>query len=1142
MPLMTNRRSAPRRLAGLVMVAALALLAVTTSASAAEIDFDGPPAVVGQAPGVAYATSPGVLFSPPGVLVPGPGGGQEPCGGVVEATPLAASGPNAFVFRGGQSNQSACGGGEFPLQLQTLFTFTTQTYQQVAMTVASPEARTVQMVGFDPDGDISAQTAQVTLTPGVTRRLTMSTGDAGIATVVLKTVSTTLGGSVAVDDIDLPDPPVAGPPAFLLTRLQSTDLVVNQGEQGSTEVALFRLNGSNGAVDYSFSGPPGVTFSSRPSVNGRIVDVLVATNAPAQALAPVTVTARPANAGAGTAASSVTFGLTIVPAIRISTNGLRSLRAPTCDPLRLGYSVRPSVGASRWRLNGLPAGVSAQIDGVDIASAPVITDGAFHEVTLTLGATTTFTPRDVDLEIVDQLNRFSGALGLAVQGLTFNAAADPTVTRPPEAMQPGTTVTLRARDLCVPAGAKARVGNDKAVTDIQRGPEADTLRIEVPPLATTGTIDLLPDPANPAFKVPGPRITVRGFRETTGFGFKNDQPTLTWKNMEDAYGDKATHITVDACTVFGDCEIVTPIPDPFALVLLGIAKVTIGGEHGGVCYGITRTGLQFRNGIRSRAGFSPAGAADNFQLDRPGAAQGRLVDVINPNQLFVLSREMLANFLAQSLQNDNTESLNLRLRIERALRSGRYPGILMRGSGVFEDLLSLHVVTAYNVTDASDDPGDFYVWVYDSNMPFAQGQPFRDTPAGMTNLPNELNPNGVDHETRTLASRIRIRPDGRFQMPSTGSMQAGADSLGNIVILDDPTTPAQPRLPTAGDVASDTFTLLTGIGSAVDGTAGPVDTGWTVSQVESGGKRLYDDEGGLNGDRRTRLAGAPWVPPVGDDTDIGGVVVDASGPIRVSADGNGGAASQVVVGPGFVGSVRTSSVKGATDEVTAGPGGLIGVDPAGSGARAATASVMVAGAGGARLAAEVTTRAGATGLKVALAPSGQLTVSGASGAVRLTLSRLAKDGSATLTATTVAGRTGRVTIPAASFRGLRSGKIRFTAGGRTRVVRGRIARGTVGVRVTSATPRGRTIAVKTRIRTRPTGATQVTVSLKRGGRTLATKTRTLPGGATTATLSWSLRRPSGAGVRVVASASRIDLAGGVPVLATGTAQKRLPKP
>lgn len=1110
----------------LIAASAGALLACAPTAAAVTVTFDGPPAVVGSSANTVYASNPGVVFNP-GIPLPG---GEVSCGTLVIASPLASSAPNGAWLN--------CGTTEFPLRPLLHGAFTTKTYRQVSLSVGSAYTRTMQLVGYDAAGLAVAQTTGVSIAAGTRQTLSMNAGVSEISTFVLRTLAGPGGSDVVVDDIDLPDPPLAGAPAIQVTRIGGGPVEVPQGADASAEVALYRVNGSVGAVDWTATGlPAGVGAPLfTPTANGmRVRFTATRTAPPTSDPVPVTVTATPLVPGAGAVPRTVTIPVAVRPAIEVTAPA--EAQAPSCGPAGVTYRIAPHVGASRWVAEGIPPGVTALINGAPIDVVSPTVDGNPRLAQLTF-ETTGPLPVDarVAVGIASRDGLYRSVATLMLRPGTFRATVSPAAGRPPESLQPGTTVTLTGDGICtgLSGAAALRFGNDQALAPFTRSADGRTITAQVPRLATSGLIGIVPNSNVPAQRIDGPAFRVEGFRERSGFAFRNYTPSITFANMETAFGRRATRISLNSCSLFGgDCTVITPIPDPFALAMWGVAAATIGGGDGGVCFGISRTVTQLRRGILDPRSFPPGNASAPFDLTGPGGASPQLIERVNANQLTVMSAEMLASYLAEAAGSALTGTpAGLRARVEEGLRAGRLPALSLRQGG---SVSVLHVVLAYDVTDAPQ--GGFHTWVHDSNMPFTTGVQLRGGEA----LTNELEPRGATHRSRMEDSRIWVRPDGSWSIPSSG-MSAGAGSLGNIVVFDDAANPAVPTLPTAANAASKAFLYLLNTATArTGGTATAAQTGdgagWEIGTVTAAGRDLLDQAPGIAGDSPRA---AVWQPPVGVPSDVQGVVLPAgTGPVSVSAAGRGGGRqTQTLVGPGVVASVTAASDAGALDTATLDPArGAIAFAP-GGGTRPVGASMTVRSRDGRALSVDVDGRAADEGLRLGIDPAtgGVSLTTDVAGTLALRLSTISPAG-ATAVSTRVRVAAGEgVAIPGAAFRSLPQGVRYRTTRGRRGVLPTAALRVTAPrVRILSAAVRGRNLIVRARVLTGATGATRVTLL---AGRRSGTPSTLRPGVRNTV-VQLRMPRPRRGTTFVQVVATRLDDGPGVPVASAGRATRSL---
>lgn len=1093
------------------------------------LDFDEPGLSPDQVVNTRYATSPGVVFAPSGTPERLAGFPTASCGVRVTPWEFAASGSNVVRLD--------CGGNELGHPVPRLYAaFTAATYQSMSVTVGAREAgHTMKLIAFDGAGQVLAQSPDTAVPAEAMTTLTVTAGVPEIAAFLLTDTSGSTGGQVYVDDITLPDPPFAGPKSFALTLRDAPESSVVQGlSGGDQEVVLYRVNGSLGQVTYHVAGlPTGVTWSATPSVNGSTLRFTASSTAPATPTpATVTVTATPRDADTGTQPRSVTMTLEVRKAVAVAGGGDGDVTVPSCTPLTLTYRAYPHTGHPTWSVTGLPSGVSATIDGQPPASATVVADGALHAASLSFSTTKPLSGAANVGVALTGITPYGDVLPQRLVSGTIAGTMSPSSGRPRESLTAGTRVTITGRGLCAPAGAVMRFGNDEALAPLTASPDGTTVSAEVPRLATTGPVGIVPDPSNPGSRIDGPTFRVEGFRETWGMPFANYTPKITFANMEDAFGKRATHITANPCAIVGeDCTFATPFPDPWALALWGIAQLSIGGTlsgAGGACYGISRTVDQFRYNALAEEGFPPGTATTPAGLVGAAGPSGRLIDHVNAQQLGVLSTESLSWYAAHAIENRlANDPEKLRREVEAELRAGRFPAVSLRDGG---ELAQLHVVLAYDVTTNPTDPFAFDIWVYDSNMPFVSGE--------------ATGTSGATHRTRMENSRIRVASNGSWTMMSS-NYSAGGGSLGNIVVYPDPTRPLRPTMPGLSSIGTQTWLYLTHTGSATPGAASLATGGASagnLTQITSGGRSLLRTDGQVNTDPATALQGAPWVPPTGAATGLAGALLVGDGGgdgYRVTTVGDGTPGTQTLVGPGVMAAVTTTAPSGAADAVEFHPrDGAVTVDPAG-GARAVETDVMVRATDGATLSAAVEGRTGTA--TVGIDPrSGALTVrSDTPGAVTLRLGAIGRGPAPVAVSTRLVLTAGeRVAIAGSQWRRLRTGRIAYRVTG----PRG-TRRAVVGVRSLAAA-RARISAVSVVHGRRPLGqvtvrapkgtAVQVTLGVRAGRRLVAQTTFPSIAPGETRRLQWRPAALSARGRRLVVVATAVDTRSGIPAASVAT--------
>ncbi len=907
-----------------VALAAVAVTVAPASALAADsvVGFDGSPAVAGQSANTIYAAAPGLVFGPS----PRPAVGSIPsltgCGVYVAATPAAPSQPNAGSL--------ACGGGEFPTSPALYGTFTTATRTRIALRVGDPRAtgHTVQLTAYDGDG-LVVGTSAPTAVPAGGVTLSVMGGQPEIASFLLSETGNDTAGGLWVDDIAVDDPPVPGHPAFSLQRTGSGTTYLTQGGPLTTvDLSLYRINGSDGNVDYATSGlPDGVVASQVPSVNG-VGLALSASPEAAVTSGPdvtVTVTATPHDAGAGTRAQTLTFPVRVAPALLLSARGVGSAPVPSCSPILLDYGIADFAGPASWTVSGLPSGVTASINGTPIGSAPTVS--GYGTAALRFSATTGVTGRpSVRIGLVGSTyfgttlpahrGRFADSQAIALDqasGLTVS----PTAGRTPRELGPGTAVTLTGDDLCTGPAVRMRFGNDQALAPIvAQSRDGRSLTAIVPRNATTGPISLVPDAASPAAhrrsglhgrQLPEHRrLRVPQLRPPPHHGAGGDGVRLRPDAPDDrpVPGLRLPHHHPDP----------GPVDDDPAR-----RRQRHHGQERrrGRLLGFSRTSQQLRRGDHALGDFSPSGARNAFALDGPNGPAGPVQEYINSGQLSLLSNEYIPFYLTHATANAfGATPTTIRNEITGYLRGGDDPQISLRDGG---SLTKMHVVIAYDIEQDpnSSNAGDYYIDVYDSNKQFLTSGTGDETTA-----------DGMNHAGALGASRIHVRADGFWELPSSN---LSASSLGNLVVSGYDNPPRHPSELTLGGLARQGLVLLLGSdvarflprATAAGATAGRATVASSTEQISAGGRTLFTRPGVLNTNPKTALHATPWVPPTGGTSDTEGYILGAGAnadyTVRLSSKATT-AETRTILGPGFLGQISTTLHRGVSDELTVQPG------------------------------------------------------------------------------------------------------------------------------------------------------------------------------------------------------------------------------
>lgn len=1113
----------PRHLLAAALTGAAALLgaALPQAATAATVNFNSAPAVVGQSANTIYAADPGLVFARPIPSTIRNGGG---CGTRVTAGPA------------GQGNVAGlvCGGSvEFPDPPSLFGTFTPTTRTNLSMKVGhfGSQPHTMELKLYDEAGQLVNSQEKTTTTGGVT--FTVNTGSPNVLYFLLDDNDQYPGtNQVWVDDLQFDDPPVAGNAGFDVspTAGTATTSLVQGASSKAVDVTLSRINGSAGVVDVTFSGlPAGVTATKGSSTNGFSVLLSADPRAPLTGLTDsyFTATIKPHDLATGTVTHKLTFAVRVTPAITVSITGAAHL--PTCATNTVYFSIAPHAGPATATVTGLPPGVTATLDGTPIGGGLAITDGGTRE----LGFVQTdpvSTPIHANLHLEGSwytsslehvTSKYQADAGLDI-GTAGSFDVSPSALRTPQELQPGTNVELKGDDLCTTANAGVQFGSKDAIVPIHAA-ASRVIRLDTPRSATSGTIDVIPDMAHPNVRIKSAQyVTVDSYRNTAGFAFHNYKPNLTFDQMTNAFGYDETHYSPNICDTFTfgliSCKVSTPLPDPWAIAVLTVANATMGGGSGGACFGYSKTSEQLRTGQRSLLGFGNDSARNAWELDWRMGAGGALQERINSNQLTQLSSQYLGFYAKSAVGNVLSQSASgLRGEIEDYLRKGDHPMISMRDGGSID---KLHVVVAYDIEPDPEGAGGYYIDVLDSNMPFAQQGFDRGDDWDETN-----NAKGA-HAYALGKSRIHVRGDGSWNLPSSNM---GASTIANIIVSGKDMPGNDPTLIGAKEALKDGLVILLGwtaAGLLDDSPAVTPDAPSHVTQVESGGRKLYSSPGVINTDPKTALRATPWAPASGDASSDGLLLAQGPGAeYTVSVTGDKTAAqSRTVLGDDMIARVNTDAQAGVTDELHVAPhSNEVAFEPGGKGSSPLDVSMMVRAGDGSTRTAQVGTKTPAGGSDAVSFNGSERGVvidhQGPATTVDLTLSVTGANAVPQAVETSVpVGKNATTTISTSSWKDLGKGKLTAKSGGKSRVLHARRKAGK-GAKVTKVTVSGGSAHAQVTVPSNvPAGMTTLTLAVKRGKRLVGTSSASAGGpGSRTVSLSLPAKAKKGDQLIVVAT-------------------------
>jgi hypothetical protein len=310
---------------------------------------------------------------------------------------------------------------------------------------------------------------------------------------------------------------------------------------------------------------------------------------------PVTIQATPAGALIGPAPRSIVANLVVDRPFTL-TLPAGPIAVPSCGATTVSLRVDRAQGFGAiidLALDPLPAGYTATLGAT---SLPLPGDGSRSTtvpLTVRFAGTGSLTPTAINVtatsgsspaaSVSRQVTRIAGRITTIAPG----------TGRAPRTLALGDAVTITGGGFC--DGATVRFGNPAGAvtaTPATIAPDRGSVTVRVPRLATTGPITVVNVDGSFVSATP---FTVATFRGTGGYAFENyTHPGVSLDDLRAVYGSAQTNITLDVCWPFG-CNIVTPIPSPFAYAYELISNGLLEGNSG-----------SRRAGSRTRGSHPPA--------------------------------------------------------------------------------------------------------------------------------------------------------------------------------------------------------------------------------------------------------------------------------------------------------------------------------------------------------------------------------------------------------------------------------------------------------------------------------------------------------------------------------------------------------
>lgn len=625
-------------------------------------------------------------------------------------------------------------------------------------------------------GSATATVSGTTLTPVTV------TDPSGADIAFIRFFDNSQGCSIRVDNLVLTHPDV-GPPADFSVSLADAVLNVAAGVPASTTVSLTRINGSTGNVSLSTSGTGGqfsVGYSPNPITGTSTSSTATVTVPPSSPFNPAgvttTVVGTPASTAVAPAARSAQVLVRILPTLTATAPA--TMTVPVCSSVTATTflaRVAGYAGSATLAANSLPAGVTSSFSPAT-SSGPGTTA---HEMTLSAGSAT---PAGVDAMGVTATAPGASVMDASTT-VTYVAAAITGVATPRGGwVAPGETVRVTGTGFC--PGTEFRFGNDLAtVTPEPAAYNAarTTVDVVVPRLATTGPVRAI---AGDSVQTSAP-LEVRDHRIRAGFAFDNYAPIrVTHAGMRDVYGADETNFKIDLCWPLG-CNIITDLPDPFALLLFEFFNDVL---DGGTCFGLAVAGTRMFRGADPLTPYAPAGATTPWALTGRSGPSSPLKQKIEAWHTTQFSAEFLNRWISEGLVNGAMERSAFKEKFRSALASGPVMVSLAQGA-------SGHAVIGHRFVDLGGN--NFDVEIYDPNHPF---------------IAAETEIDGIQHQSKTNISTLRFR-DGAWTLPGFDPVWTGGQA--EIKLVSYASWPRNPTLPTSPTAL---FSILLPMGDAPPGT------------------------------------------------------------------------------------------------------------------------------------------------------------------------------------------------------------------------------------------------------------------------------------------------------------------------------------
>ncbi len=480
-----------------------------------------------------------------------------------------------------------------------------------------------------------------------------------------------------------------------------------------------------------------------------------------------------------------------------------------------------------------------------------------------------------------EVERVPGAISRVV---STGGSSAPSAVQTPALDAPGSQLTLTGAGFC--PGTKVAIGDpdttagtDNTATPESIAPNGTSLTFRVPPGAVSGPIYVLP-PNGP--DIVGPALTVQSFRSTNGFKFANptNGVTLDQTMVDEIFGQGETNYNV-----FGWL-----VRKPEALLFEELANKQI---HGGLCFGMAYSSLEFYDKPNELAGFPSEGGGDAWGLTGASAPSPQLLRFLTERFVLQFTENLIPAAVNALIGIHGTnDDINA---IEAGLAEGQ-PVIVAMTHWNGASYGGGHTVLAYETHPEPD--GSTAVDVVNSNEPYTSSE----------------ESNSTEHDEREFTKSQIIITNGNWEFKE-GADFAGSNGLpwtgseADMVVYKHSELPIingqGPKLPNLADALA-----INWFGSAGD----------TVTQLSGGGRSLIS--GGQLAPASSWPKGVAPIPNFSGQSGPLQMVAfnpKVAAPLTATVERSAGGGAMHMNLPGLQASLQTTAHAGQVDHVSVDP-------------------------------------------------------------------------------------------------------------------------------------------------------------------------------------------------------------------------------